>query len=238
MNEVSVAETCSENNLSWFRIIKILLAVIVGLVILLVIFIPKPISRERADRIKCMANMRNLGIAFYIYAQDNSNSYPTPEKWCDLLIMNYEVKLDYLVCRGSDAKIGESSYAFNKSVVGKKSSEVPQDTVLLFETNFGKDPLGRDGTLGDRDWYKSLSSLSDRSDLKKHKHSEKVYKLRWNQFCGSELLTTENHKGEGCNVLFNDWHAEFVKAERLGELKWGAEEKDSESIEKEIDGIK
>ena len=193
MSEVYVEETCSENNLSWFRIIKILLAVVVGVVILLVIFLPEPISREtreRADRIKCMANMRNLGIAFYIYAQDNSNSYPTPEKWCDLLVMNYEVKLEYLVCKGSDAKIGESSYALNKNIAGKKYSEVPPDTVLLFETLGG-----------------------------------------WNQVGGSELLTTDNHKGEGCNVVFVDWHAEFVKAERIAALKWDTEKKDSESIE-------
>jgi len=53
----------------------------------------------------------------------------------------------------------------------------------------------------------------------------------WNQIGGSELLTTENHKGKGCNVLFNDGHVEFIKTEQLGELKWANEEKDSESIE-------
>jgi prepilin-type processing-associated H-X9-DG protein len=53
----------------------------------------------------------------------------------------------------------------------------------------------------------------------------------WNQVGGPELLTTENHKGEGCNVLFNDGHVEFVRTEKLGELKWGVEEKESESIE-------
>ncbi len=45
----------------------------------------------------------------------------------------------------------------------------------------------------------------------------------WNQFGGPELLTTENHKGNGCNVLFNDGSIEFVKPERLGELKWEVE---------------
>ena len=45
----------------------------------------------------------------------------------------------------------------------------------------------------------------------------------WNQFGGSELLTTENHGGKGCNVLFNDGHVEFVRPERLGELKWKVE---------------
>jgi len=46
----------------------------------------------------------------------------------------------------------------------------------------------------------------------------------WNQVGGPEILTTENHKGKGCNVLFNDYHVEFVKTERLGELKWEVEE--------------
>lgn len=45
----------------------------------------------------------------------------------------------------------------------------------------------------------------------------------WNQFGGPEILTTENHKGEGCNILFNDLHVVFVKTEKLGELNWGIE---------------
>ena len=49
----------------------------------------------------------------------------------------------------------------------------------------------------------------------------------WNKFGGPELLTTENHKGEGCNILFNDIHVKFVKPERLGELKWKVEEGNS-----------
>ena len=44
-------------------------------------------------------------------------------------------------------------------------------------------------------------------------------------------MTTDNHKGKGCNVLFNDRRVEFVKAERIGELKWDTEKKDSESVE-------
>ncbi|MHC4460652.1 MAG: DUF4190 domain-containing protein [Planctomycetota bacterium] len=45
----------------------------------------------------------------------------------------------------------------------------------------------------------------------------------WNQFGGQELLTTEYHKGRGCNILFNDGTVHFVKKERLGELKWNGE---------------
>jgi len=46
----------------------------------------------------------------------------------------------------------------------------------------------------------------------------------WNQFGGPELLTLENHKGKGCNILFNDGHVEFVKPEKLRGLRWDVEE--------------
>jgi prepilin-type processing-associated H-X9-DG protein len=42
----------------------------------------------------------------------------------------------------------------------------------------------------------------------------------WNQVGGPEILTTDNHQGEGCNVLFIDNHVEFVKTKDLKKLKW------------------
>ena len=45
----------------------------------------------------------------------------------------------------------------------------------------------------------------------------------WNQFGGAEILTTENHKGKGCNILFNDGHTKFVKPEEFDKLNWGDE---------------
>jgi hypothetical protein len=44
----------------------------------------------------------------------------------------------------------------------------------------------------------------------------------WNQSGGPEILSTDNHRGEGCNILFNDMHVAFVKAEDLNNLKWTA----------------
>ena len=42
----------------------------------------------------------------------------------------------------------------------------------------------------------------------------------WNQVGGPEILTTDNHQCEGCNVLFADNHVEFVKTEDIRKLKW------------------
>jgi hypothetical protein len=46
----------------------------------------------------------------------------------------------------------------------------------------------------------------------------------WNQYGGRELLTTQNHRGKGCNVCFNDTYVEFVKTEDVGKLRWKVEE--------------
>lgn len=46
----------------------------------------------------------------------------------------------------------------------------------------------------------------------------------WNQVGGPELLTTENHNGKGCNVLFNDLTVEFVKTQELAKLQWKDEQ--------------
>jgi prepilin-type processing-associated H-X9-DG protein len=42
----------------------------------------------------------------------------------------------------------------------------------------------------------------------------------WNQSGGPEILTTDNHEGDGCNILFADSHVAFVKTEDLKRLRW------------------
>jgi hypothetical protein len=45
----------------------------------------------------------------------------------------------------------------------------------------------------------------------------------WNQSSGPEILSTENHNVEGCNIVFMDCRVDFVKTEDLNKLKWTAE---------------
>lgn len=177
----------------------------------------RPRQHKKRIAMVCGTNLSGLGKALHIYAGDYDDQYPTAEKWCDLLVMYSEVYPRQFVCKWSDVKTGESSYAFNKNLIGKRPTEVPPDVVLLFETNFGKNPLGRQALLAERDWHKFLEYPDS---------GKKVYELRWNQFGGPEILTTENHKGKGCNILFTDSHVAFVRTERLGELRWEVEEEE------------
>ena len=45
----------------------------------------------------------------------------------------------------------------------------------------------------------------------------------WNRFGGPEILSTQNHSGEGCNVLFNGGYVQFIGTRQLADLKWNPE---------------
>jgi len=136
-----------------------------------------------APRIMCSSNLSSLHQALMVYAADHNGVYPSADNWCDAIFKNYNVvNANQFCCPGSDAKVGQSSYAININVAGKKASEIPPDTVLLFETSPGVNPAG-----------------------------------------GPEILSTDNHRGNGCNVLFADGRVEFIKSEELSTLRWNPE---------------
>lgn len=170
---------------------------------------------------RCYINLCILGKAMNMYAGENDGQYPTADKWCDLLVAGDYVAFrrpDPFACRRSGAIEVESSFALNVNVAGRKPSEIGPDVVLLFETDFGVNPLGRQGRVKDRqfpDWLFSVLRLD---------REARVYKLRWNQVGGPEILTTEYHDGEGCMVLFNNGRVDYVRTEQLGMLKWKPEQ--------------
>lgn len=122
-----------------------------------------------------------MAIGIFLYSGEYDDKYPTADKWCDLLIQYVDIAPEQLICNRSDAVMGESSYAFNKNLIGKKITEVPGDIVVLFETNFGKTPFGRDGIIGNRNYIK----------ITEHSQPEQeVYEPSWNQFLDPEILNT------------------------------------------------
>ncbi len=168
----------------------------------------------------CNSNMRVLSSDITTYAENHNDSLPEPSKWCDLLITDTNASPKQFICRSSDAKYGESSYALNKNVISMKFSEIPKDMVLLFEAKYDNRKSQRDFPLKSRLF---TSHLSER-DIQKHQ-SDYVYQFRWNQVGGPELLAVNNHESQGCNILFADGSIEFVQLSKLPELKWKIEGK-------------
>jgi hypothetical protein len=87
-----------------FTVLVIIILAIFVLVSFVLMILP-PAGRPHS--VMCATNVSGLGKALYLYKNDYDEQYPTADQWCDLLVMNYEVKLESFLCKGSDAKIGE-----------------------------------------------------------------------------------------------------------------------------------
>ena len=131
--------------------------------------------RQISFRMVCGTNLSGLSKAMMLYVNDYDR-YPTPQRWCDLLIERCEVAPQSFLCKG--APEGPCNYALNENIA-KLGTSTQQDIVLLFETHPG-----------------------------------------WNQVGGPEILTTDNHQGDGCNVAFIGGYVKFVKASDIEFLKW------------------
>jgi len=130
---------------------------------------------EQTPLTRCRVNMKQLGLGFQIYAYDNSDSYPPPDKWCDLISPYLGSLAENIFCCPA-VRERDCDYAMNPDC----EPNSPPETVLLFETQ----------------------------------------ESGWNLSGGPELLSTENHGGSGCNIVFNDGSSTYVKTEEIPNLKW------------------
>lgn len=97
-----------------------------------------PVVRERKSleaMSRCSHNLAGLGTALRVYAGDYGK-YPTPDKWCDLLIEAGLASRDHFKC--PDDKEGPCSYAINQNA----EPNSPGDMVLLFESKPGWNQAG------------------------------------------------------------------------------------------------
>jgi len=165
-------------------------------------------------------NMVGIATALRVYASDHHGVLPPDDQWCDLLIQGDYCMPKQFVCGKSGAIEGESSVAINKNIAGKELARLDPNVVLLFETDFGKDPHGRQELIKNRDLYKTWP------------HGEpdtKVYKDRWNQAGGPEIMTT-HHKfqqgGKAYYVAFVSGQVWHIKTADLPNLKWKSDPND------------
>jgi len=178
--------------------------------------------RQLASRVVCGTNVSGIGKALNVYVIDTERDI-LPTNWCDALVKYDYTSWKQFICKRSDAIAGESSYALNKYILDKEFSQLPDDVVFIFETDFGKDPNGRGEPLRNRQCYLQ-GGFGD--------GETKVYKNRWNQIGGPEILTIKHHKeepyGEYCNVGFAGGRVRAIKAADLASLKWHPDANDKQ----------
>lgn len=97
-----------------------------------------PRRLRNAHRLVCESNLRNLrsGILYY---SDQNGSYPSSDRWCDVLLKQYDYPEYAFVCKSVQRNDkGRCHYAMNPDC----EPNSPADTVLLFETKSGWNQYG------------------------------------------------------------------------------------------------
>ena len=111
----------------------VILSVLLIISILIFLYFPRlNVNSHPGINIACRNNLKQFGLIFYMYALDNSNTYPTSDKWCDLVIpyIPRGNKKVFICPFGQEAKC---HYAINPDC----EPNSPPDTILLFETKGG-----------------------------------------------------------------------------------------------------
>jgi hypothetical protein len=168
----------------------------------------------------CQEHFCNFRVAFYCYNDNDGSNLPLPENWCDVLFSECDISLDGLNCVESDTIVGESAYAMNTNVVGRRLSELPPDMVFIFESDKGKEQA-RSLLLTERQFVQS----GKRKIPNSYKHFY-VHPLRWNQLGGPDDAAFRHRAGNAMHshVLFADGYIELIRNDQIRALRWSVEE--------------
>lgn len=109
-------------------------------------------TRDRASRGICRANLEQLYSSILLYAAAHDGYLPNPDKWCELL-MAYDKGLSNETFRCPLMKSGNCNYALNKNLSGLRLSDIPENTVLLYESNGDWNLTGTSEILRLRHWW-------------------------------------------------------------------------------------
>jgi prepilin-type processing-associated H-X9-DG protein len=186
---------------------KVIAWVLAGFLVVIVLLVVLYMALQ--PHLSCGWQMQGLGTYFEVYAFDFDDKLPT-ENWCDSLLSQVDMGPGNLISLSSDCVVGESSYALNLAAT-ELGDFAPDDMVLAFETS-----AGREGKRKNLD--------AKRKSFHKDEKVGKVYRDRWNQIGGPELLTLEYNYGIGAYILFADWHVEFIWARNLPKLRWNVDD--------------
>jgi len=131
-------------------------------------------AQAEADDINCVENMKQLAVALKIYQMDNDDTFPPANRWCDAIQSN---NLAIFHCPVAPKK-QRCSYAINAKLGGiRNRGQIPDDTVLLYESDTGWNAAGGFETVVRRHPFRLNIAFTDGSIMPVK--FEDLRKLRW-----------------------------------------------------------
>jgi len=92
-------------------------------------------AKSKAQTINSVNQLKQLGLAARMYANDHNDKFPTAQSWCDDL--KQFVGNPSVYKAPNDSSPGPCSYAYNEKLSGMSEGKINPQTVLFFETDAG-----------------------------------------------------------------------------------------------------
>jgi len=148
---------------------------------------PFQAANAMAEEINCANNMVQLALAMRIYEDDHSDIFPRANQWCDAIQSTNNV----IFHRPATPKKQRCGYAMNRNLDGLKiTSDVPLDTVLLFESDAGWNASGGPEIASAHHYGPTLNVAFIDGSVDRIK-IEDIGKLRWNPYTNSPAGMTK-----------------------------------------------
>lgn len=136
-------------------------------------------AKSRALEIRCMNNLKQLGLATLLYANANNGELPLSTNWCDAVQVNLGSQKNSPFQCPRAPKGQRSSYGFNQMLNGRKLGELNPATVLLFETDEGWNVSGGPGSMISRSRHHSTFGVCFADGSARQVPASGLTALRW-----------------------------------------------------------
>lgn len=160
-------------------------------------------ANKLSKRLVCGTNLKEIGTAVILYADDNDDKIPTPGYWNDLLILEANVNPQKYICKNANLDLFTGGTP-DKSKFANKHVGYSDEDIMQWKSCYAMNP--------------NAYSMSCDGDTVLIFETDKS---GWNMYGGPELLSAQNHEDEGCNILFVDGQVLFVEKEDFQNLNWG-----------------
>ncbi len=225
-----------------FTLIELL--VVIGIVVLAIAFLLPTgcANKERANRVKCASNLRQIGQALMLYANDNKGNYPRvnydpnapltcftgPANTNPFTLTNDVTAAMFLLVRNCD---------LNPEVFVCPSSNQDKDTLngltAKERSNFQDNPAGQTLSYSMANMYPSTAVVNRGYNFRsaviadlviaadRNECRNRASALDCNTATTSQIkeMNSISHDGEGQNVLYEDGHVEWCTSPFVGVKK-------------------